>query len=227
MDLQIDEKGKFFTPRISKDAVSAFVLTSEHLIVGSIYARPGTRLTDEMNSDTSPFLPITDAAVYRRGDEVLLYNTDFLLVAYHRVHVLIEYDTLAEIRPALWQQGRADLEPQPHISDDILRVNERGKFFSVRVPKDAMPTMIRTAAHTIVGYFHMRPDRRLRDELNEARTRFLPVTDARIYDADTLAYHAGFALVAAGQIELIAPYETINPAMAQCWASALDIEAHQ
>src|SRR6476659_9256678 len=75
MDMRIDEKGKYFTPRVAKDTLPAFIRTADQVIVGHVYVRPDKRLKDDLNEDTSRFLPITDARVYESSTEKLLYHS--------------------------------------------------------------------------------------------------------------------------------------------------------
>ena len=72
MDMRIDEKGKYFTPRVAKDTLPAFIRTADQIIVGHVYVRPEKRLKDDLNEDASRFLPVTDARVYNAADETLL-----------------------------------------------------------------------------------------------------------------------------------------------------------
>jgi hypothetical protein len=221
MEVRVDEKGKFFTPRVAKDAVTAFVRTCDQVIVGAIYVRPGNRLTDELNSDSAPFLPITDAQVYRASDEALLYRAGLLMVAYGTVVLIGELDALAEIRPAPWQLDQPEHEPQPPSADIGLRVDEKGKFFSVRVPKDALHVLAHAGDMMLSGYMYLRPEKRLRDELNEAKSRFLPLTDARVFDAATerQLYHASFLLGAYKHIASLSPMESLADARPAPWLS--------
>ncbi|HEX8077667.1 MAG TPA: hypothetical protein VF511_07620 [Chthoniobacterales bacterium] len=110
MDMRIDEKGKYYTPRVAKDTLPAFVRTADQVIVGHVYVRPGKRLKDDLNEDTSRFLPITDARVYDAGTETLLYHSSFLLIAYSHIVMLSPLDALANIRPAPWNALQAEEE---------------------------------------------------------------------------------------------------------------------
>jgi hypothetical protein len=103
MDMRIDQKGKYFTPRVAKDMLPAFIRTDNQIIVGHIYVRPEKRLKDELNEDASRFLPVTDARVYDAATESLLYHSGFMLVAYHQIVMISPLDALADIRPAPWQ----------------------------------------------------------------------------------------------------------------------------
>jgi hypothetical protein len=102
MDMRIDEKGKFFTPRVAKDTLPALIRTADQVIVGHVYVRPEKRLKDDLNEDTSRFLPITDARVYDAVSETLIYHSSFLLVAYQHIIMLSPLDALENIRPVPW-----------------------------------------------------------------------------------------------------------------------------
>jgi hypothetical protein len=103
MNLRIDDKGKYFTQRISKDMLPAFVRTANQIIVGHIYIRPERRLKDELNEDTSRYLPVTNAQIYDATSEQLLYQTAFLLVAYQHIIMISPLDALEQIRDVPWQ----------------------------------------------------------------------------------------------------------------------------
>lgn len=101
-----------------------------------------------------------------------------------------------------------------------VRIDEKGKFFTPRVPKDAMLALVRTTAdEAIIGYLYVRPDKRLKDEINEDPSRFLPVTDARVYHAHTDAFimHTSFLLVAYQHIISISPIEAITGSRPAPW----------
>ena len=103
LDMRIEEKGKFFPPRVAQDTLTAFIRTANQIIVGHVYVRPDKRLKDDRNEDLSRFLPVTDARVYDAADEKLLYHSSFLLIAYAHIIMLSPLDALADIRPAPWQ----------------------------------------------------------------------------------------------------------------------------
>src|SRR5262245_42650299 len=103
LDMRIDEKGKLYTPRVAKDTLSAFIRTTDQVIVGHVYVRPDKRLKDDLTEDTSRFLAVTDARVYDAVKEKLLYHTSFLLVAYEHIVMISPLDALADIRPVPWQ----------------------------------------------------------------------------------------------------------------------------
>ncbi len=102
MNMRFDEKGKFYTPRVAKDTLPALIRTHDQVIIGHVYVRPDKRLKDDLNEDTSRFLPVTDARVYDGTSEQLLYHSGFLLVAYQHIVMISPLDALADVRPTPW-----------------------------------------------------------------------------------------------------------------------------
>jgi len=102
-DLRIDDKGKYFTQRVAKDVLPAFIRTADQVIVGNIYARPDHRLKDELSEDSSRFLAVTDVRVYENGSERLLYHTALMLIAYEHIVMIGPLDAHKHIRNVPWQ----------------------------------------------------------------------------------------------------------------------------
>jgi len=75
MAIEYDEKGKFFTEVISKEAIPATVQTVAQRIEGSIHVRLNGRITDELDRD-EPFLPMTSAKVFDQEGR-MQYECDF------------------------------------------------------------------------------------------------------------------------------------------------------
>jgi hypothetical protein len=105
MELHIDDRGKYFTPRINKESVFSVIRTSEHLIVGHIHVRPEHRLKDEINGDRDRFLAITDASVYDSTGVQLLFTSSFLLLAYNHVVLISPIEAVSDATDALWFQS--------------------------------------------------------------------------------------------------------------------------
>lgn len=78
MSIHYDDKGKFFTEVISKEAVPVIMQTTTNQIRGYIYIRPGERIKDQINHEET-FLAVTDAILYDLAGQEL-YHGDFLLV---------------------------------------------------------------------------------------------------------------------------------------------------
>ncbi|MBC8163645.1 MAG: hypothetical protein H7Z42_20755 [Roseiflexaceae bacterium] len=103
MDLRIDDKGKYFTQRVSKDMLPAFIRTASQIVVGNIYTRPDRRLKDELEEDTAKYLAITDARVYDGHSEQLLYHSALMLVACSHIVMISPLDAHEAIRETPWQ----------------------------------------------------------------------------------------------------------------------------
>ena len=93
-----------------------------------------------------------------------------------------------------------------------IEFDDKGKFFTDVITKVAVPAIIQTATQRIHGNMHVRPDQRLKDELN-VDEKFLAVTDATVYSFDgQVLYRCNFISVQRAQIVWVIPEnEVINP----------------
>lgn len=91
MTVRYDEKGKYFTNVITKDAVPCILQTLMHRIRGFVHVRIGERLIDEIDHSKG-FIAVTDAQVFSlQGQE--LYHSDFVIVnCDHLVWIIPEED---------------------------------------------------------------------------------------------------------------------------------------
>lgn len=78
MSIRFDDKGKFFTEVVSKEATPVVIQTPTHRIEGKIHIRPGERLKDEINQ-AEPFFAVTEAVIFDNTG-VEQYRSDFLIV---------------------------------------------------------------------------------------------------------------------------------------------------
>lgn len=78
MSIFNDDKGKFFTNVIAKEAVEAKIQTTTNYIEGELHVRPGTRVKDELDLQ-EPFLAVTNAKIYRSSGELFL-ATKFIAI---------------------------------------------------------------------------------------------------------------------------------------------------
>ena len=65
----------------------------------------------------------------------------------------------------------------------VTHLDEKGKFFTQVITKTPIPVIIQMPAHRIEGNIHIRPDERIKDEIDRTDP-FLPVTEAVIYNPD-------------------------------------------
>jgi len=82
----------------------------------------------------------------------------------------------------------------------------------LRVPTDRIEALVRTSDQLIIGRLHAEPGKRLKDEMNHSSTRFIAITDARVYDAAgrALLYKTDFVLVANSHIVSVTPRQSIT-----------------
>lgn len=102
MNARVDDKGKIFTQRVSKDTVVTVVRTTDYFIIGDVHVRPDRRLKDELDNTQSRFLPITEATVYDTSGTQLLYRTSFMLLAYQQIVMVAPIEAFTEFGGAPW-----------------------------------------------------------------------------------------------------------------------------
>jgi hypothetical protein len=78
MVTRIDDNGKVFTDRVTKDRVAAIVQTATHRVRGFVFCDRELRLKDELNASQEQFIAMADAEVLE-GDQVL-QRTPFLTI---------------------------------------------------------------------------------------------------------------------------------------------------
>lgn len=100
MSIRFDDKGKFFTEVVSKEATAVVIQTPTHRIEGKIHIRPGERLKDEINQ-TEPFFAVTEVIIFDNSGQEM-YRSDFLIV--YRDFIIWMMPTDA-VRPAGAQPG--------------------------------------------------------------------------------------------------------------------------
>lgn len=90
MGVEYDEKGKYFTEFISKDAIYSHIQTSIHHIRGFVHVRKDERLSDEMNKQNT-FLAVTKAEVCD-ADGKVIFTCEFLAVNRSRIEWIMPID---------------------------------------------------------------------------------------------------------------------------------------
>jgi len=98
----------------------------------------------------------------------------------------------------------------------VTQFDEKGKFFTRVITKRPVSVVIQTPTHRICGQVHVRPDERLKDELDQT-SAFLAVTEATVYDVtgSEVILHTHFLAVQAQQIVWITPLEEITESFAE------------
>ncbi len=86
-----------------------------------------------------------------------------------------------------------------------LEYDDKGKIFTDVVSKVAVAALVQTTMHLIRGNIHIRPDERLKDELNRDEP-YLAMTNASIVDADgKQVYASDFLAVRREQVVWVMP----------------------
>ena len=93
MDYRVDEKGKVFTYRMTKNRLPVTVGVGDLVIHGFIHIKPETRLKDELN-DAESFIAITDARVTTRAGKKPVYKTAALIVNKAQIAWIFENESV-------------------------------------------------------------------------------------------------------------------------------------
>lgn len=84
---------------------------------------------------------------------------------------------------------------------------EKGKIFTHTIKKLPVKVIIQTAQHTIHGNLFIRPEQRIKDEINGGES-YLAVTSAQVFNSEGKAIHkAEFMLINREQISWIIPLD--------------------
>ncbi len=88
--------------------------------------------------------------------------------------------------------------------------NEKGKFFTEVIPKEMVEVIMQTTTNRIQGSVHVRPDQRLKDEINQSEL-FVAVTNATIFDqSGKEIYTCGFLAVNREHIVWLFPEDQLE-----------------
>jgi len=86
-----------------------------------------------------------------------------------------------------------------------IEFDGKGKFYTDLIKKDPVPATIMTVTHKITGVIYVRPDQRIKDEL-DIEEKFLAITDATVYSLQgNVIAHCGFMAVQRNQIVWVIP----------------------
>ena len=92
-----------------------------------------------------------------------------------------------------------------------IQYDEKGKFFTDVITKLPQVVTIQTTLHLIHGEVYVRPEDRLKDELNHS-DRFIAVTNASIFSLNgELLYRCNFLNINSDQIVWILPDKELVP----------------
>lgn len=84
MAIRYDDKGKFFTDKVTKEQVAVIIQSTFGRIDGFIYVMAGARLKDEINN-ADQFIAVTNAKIY---DSQNAYLCSCKFVSVNRDHII-------------------------------------------------------------------------------------------------------------------------------------------
>ncbi len=92
MVTRIDDNGKVFTDRVTKDRVAAIVQTATHRVRGFVFCDRELRLKDELNASQEQFIAMAEAEVLGADDNVI-QRTPFLTINKRHIVWLMPIET--------------------------------------------------------------------------------------------------------------------------------------
>jgi hypothetical protein len=91
-----------------------------------------------------------------------------------------------------------------------IRVDAKGKIFTDIVRKDEVPVLIQTLTSLIQGHIYLRPEARIKDEMN-AGEQFIAVTDAEITQPNGTVIKSSFLTLNKAHVVWLRPDEESAP----------------
>ena len=89
-----------YTLKSKQVNLKVVIFTSDMKIIGTMHT-PGGRLTDFLNSngasETELFIPITDASIYAKNSDALLYFAKFLSINKEQITFIFPMEDNAEV----------------------------------------------------------------------------------------------------------------------------------
>jgi hypothetical protein len=79
MDFRVDQKGKYYTERVTKESLQVIIATATNIIRGTVHVMRNLRLKDELNNDER-FIAVTGAEVYDMSGQACLYSSEVLIL---------------------------------------------------------------------------------------------------------------------------------------------------
>lgn len=93
----------------------------------------------------------------------------------------------------------------------VTQYDEKGKIFTQVVAKEPVLVTIQTTNQLVRGSIHVRPESRVKDELNNSKEPFVAVTDAIVYNLQQEElYRCSFLVINISHIVWVIPEEEIT-----------------
>lgn len=94
MITQFEEKGKIFTPKITKDQREVLVQTTTQKIKGFFHVQMDLRLLDELN-ESNHFLALTNVEILDVNEKVI-HKSNFLAINTDQIIWILPTDEISE-----------------------------------------------------------------------------------------------------------------------------------
>jgi hypothetical protein len=75
--------------RVPKERREVVVFTNNHKVEGEMYLLLDSRISDELNTRSREFIPVTNAKIYTINGDSLLYSTDFITINKHSIDIVL------------------------------------------------------------------------------------------------------------------------------------------
>lgn len=103
--MKVDERGKYYTERMSKHSIEVLIVTVHGHIRGHVFVLPGQRVKDLLNNSAERFLAVTDATLTQHDKAA---NQNFRFIAVNKEFIISVVPMNEEIT------GQLDEEYRPY-----------------------------------------------------------------------------------------------------------------
>ena len=83
--------------RVPKERREVVIFATNHKIEGEMYLLLDSRISDELNTRSREFIPVTNAKIYTITGDSLLYSTDFITINKHSIDIVLTKPAPGEI----------------------------------------------------------------------------------------------------------------------------------
>ena len=83
--------------RVPKERREVVIFTNNHKVEGEMYLLVDSRVSDELNTRSREFIPVTNAKIYTINGDSLLYSTDFITINKHSIDIVLTKPAPGEI----------------------------------------------------------------------------------------------------------------------------------
>jgi hypothetical protein len=83
--------------RVPKERREVVIFTNNHKVEGEMYLLLDSRISDELNTRSREFIPVTNAKIYTINGDSLLYSTDFITINKHSIDIVLSKPAPDEI----------------------------------------------------------------------------------------------------------------------------------